>query len=220
MAACTRHIDALRMHASACKDTQVTCAGGADGPGAKAAAVRAAAALSGPFAAVASGAGAHKQLREELAGSCAASGFLAAACGALMEAAVAPLTADAGACEEAAEGLLALAVFLSGDASAASPPRSGGPADLDSASGDWEDEERAGAAAAGAADLGGCAPALAPLTILGAPAAAFAAAGADYGDSPLASEGLTPPAARGDATTAAVWAGVRPAPEAQPGPPA
>jgi hypothetical protein len=121
MGAAARHLDALT----------AACGGGGDADAARAAAVRTAAVLAAPYGVLAATARTHAglgALREELGAACAATGFMRAAAGALLAAAPAhaargsgsgAAAADdgddlAGACEEASDGLLALALCLSG----------------------------------------------------------------------------------------------------------
>ncbi|GBF90438.1 hypothetical protein Rsub_03434 [Raphidocelis subcapitata] len=140
MAACARRLDGLRAAAEAA------------GVGSEAAAhaVRAAAALSAPYAVVAAVAGGHNPVFEELhsrlAASLGATGFLGAACSALLTAASARARSSDGssggsassagddgaaaltrACERASDNLLTLALFLSGaDCAGAAAAAAGG----------------------------------------------------------------------------------------------
>jgi hypothetical protein len=128
MAACTRRLDSLRAAAEAADASSEAAADAA----------RAAAALSAPYATMAAVAGGHdpehvfEELHSRLAASLGSTGFLAAACGALLTAASArprARSSDGGGggggsedsaaalartCEQASENLLTVALFLSG----------------------------------------------------------------------------------------------------------
>lgn len=168
MAASAEHLSALQqemaratpaddMHACAC---DVTCAAAA-----ARAAARMAAALVAPYSMIASAAGEQvagpaRKLHGQLAGSCISTGFLAAACGALV-AAAGPLAAahdahvdegTAAACETASTGLLALLRIVAGLGSGSMADVSldgGGSAWTSGDAGQWEVSAMAG-------NCGGC----------------------------------------------------------------